>query len=89
MGNPRAITKQSIDTLLSGATPQFSQQLKVRLWDMIRDLPEGDEVRQYGEAQFALLDEIAFGTTRGTGGPGRPSLGSEGWASLPSHPAGS
>jgi hypothetical protein len=65
MASSHSVTIESIDALLSGATPQFSMQLKARLWDMIQDLPERDDVRIYGEQQMLFLDEIATGTTRG------------------------
>ena len=79
---------EDVDALLSGATPQFSMQIKARLHALIAGLPEGDEVRRYGESQMQLLDHLALGTTRGQRAPGRPPLDSDGWQSIPSHPAG-
>lgn len=81
------VTIEDVDALLSGATPQFSMQIKSRLHALIANLPEGDEVRRYGEEQMRLLDHLALGTTRGRRAPGRPSIDDEGWRSIPSHPA--
>lgn len=53
-----------IDALLSGATPQFSMQLKVRLHVLIDGLPDGDVARAYGEEQMRMLDRLALGTSR-------------------------
>lgn len=60
-------------------------QLKARLWAMIQDLPELDDVRIYGEQQMLFLDDIAFGTTRGRTGAASPASSEAGWASVPSH----
>jgi hypothetical protein len=82
------VTIEDVDALLSGATPQFSMQIKSRLHALVADLPADDEVRRYGEQQMELLDHLALGTTRGQRSPGRPALDEEGWQSIPSHPAG-
>lgn len=89
MSDAKTVTMKQVEALMSGATPQFSMQLKARLWALIRALPEGDEVREYGEQQMQLLDHLALGTTRGLRAPGKPPVDDEGWKSLPSHPAGS
>lgn len=79
---------EDVDALLSGATPQFSMQIKARLHALIEGLPEDDEARRYGEQQMVLLDRLALGTTRGLRAPGRPPMEDDGWRALPSHPAG-
>jgi hypothetical protein len=61
-----APTVKEIDALLSGATPQFSMQLKARLRAMIAELPASDTVRKYGEVQMRMLDRLATGTSRGS-----------------------
>lgn len=58
-------TIAEIDELLSGATPQFSMQLKARLHAMIIKLEENEPARKYGEQQMEMLDKLALGTTRG------------------------
>jgi len=89
MSTPSSHVKiEDVDALLSGATPQFSMQIKARLHALIGDLPTSDEARVYGEQQMELLDRLALGTTRGSRAPGRPPLDEQGWESIPSHPAG-
>lgn len=85
---PNRPSIKAIDALLSGATPQFSMQLKARLHALVQDLPANDEVRRYGEMQMRMLDRLAMGTTRAQRGPGEPPVGHESWSSVPSHPAG-
>ncbi len=82
------VTIKEIDALLSGATPQFSMQLKARVWGMIEDLPADSEVRMYGLRQMQMLDRLALGTTRGVRSPGAPPAADSGWTSIPSHPLG-
>lgn len=82
------VTIKQVDSLLSGATPQFSMQLKARLWALIEQLPADHEARRYGEAQMQLLDRLAMGTTRAGRGPAEPPADAAGWAAIPSHPSG-
>lgn len=82
------VTVNDIDALVTGATPQFSQQILERVKALIAPLPEGDGVRAYGELQLRVLDRIATGTTRGTRAPGVPDADDAGWDSIPSHPHG-
>lgn len=81
------VTITDIDALVSGATPQFSQQILERLKALIAPLPEG-EVRAYGELQAAVLERLATGTTRGVRAPGVPDVDDPAWQSIPSHPRG-
>lgn len=82
------VTVTDIDALVSGATPQFSQQILERVKALIEPLAEGDEVRTYGELQLAVLERMATGTTRGVRALGVPDVDDEGWRSIPSHPRG-
>jgi hypothetical protein len=82
------ITVHDIDRLVTGATPQFSQQILERVKALIAPLPEGDEVRAYGELLLAVLERIATGTTRGTRALGVPGDDDQGWDTIPSHPKG-
>lgn len=79
-------TVEDIDALVSGATPQFSMQIKARLHALIAPLPVESAVRAYGEQQMLLLDAMATGTTRGTQGNGQPGRDASGWERIPSHP---
>jgi hypothetical protein len=82
------VTVHDIDRLVTGATPQFSQQILERVKALIASLPEGDEVRAYGELQLLVLERIALGTTRGIRALGVPGEDADGWDELPSHPRG-
>jgi hypothetical protein len=82
------VTVNDIDELVTGATPQFSQQILERVKALIAPLPEGDEVRAYGEIQIAVLERMATSTTRGVRRLGVPSDDDQGWSTIPSHPAG-
>lgn len=82
------VTVQDIDQLVTGATPQFSQQILERVKALIAPLPEDNEVRAYGELQLLVLERIATGTTRGIRAPGVPDADDAGWSSIPSRPHG-
>ena len=82
------VTVNDIDQLVTGATPQFSMQILERVKALVLPLPEGDEVRAYGELQMQVLERIATGTTRGTRALGVPGEDNDGWDSIPSHPKG-
>jgi len=82
------VTVYDIDALTTGATPQFSLQILERVKALIAPLPEGDEVRAYGELQLRVLERIATGTTRGVRALGVPGEDDAGWAEIPSHPRG-
>lgn len=84
-----SVTIDDIDALVSGATPQFSLQIRERLSALVRDVPPGGPVREYADAQLALLDALARGTTRGLRTVGTPPSSDAGWQSIPSHPQGS
>ncbi|MCW2921232.1 MAG: hypothetical protein JWL76_1106 [Thermoleophilia bacterium] len=82
------VTVNDIDQLVTGATPQFSMQILERVKALVLPLPEGDEIRAYGELQMQVLERIATGTTRGTRALGAPGEDNDGWDSIPSHPKG-
>lgn len=86
--SPTTVTIQDVDALVTGATPQFSQQIRARVRALIAGLGEDDPVREYGELQVAVLDRLAMGTTRSTRALGVPGVDDLGWAAMPSHPKG-
>ncbi len=86
--SPSSVTIEDIDALVSGATPQFSMQIKARVHAMIQSLPADSDVRAYGMQHMQLLDAMAVGTTRGTRGAGQPAADAAGWERIPSHPSG-
>jgi hypothetical protein len=82
------VTVFDIDRLVSGATPQFSQQILERVKALIEPLPADSPVRAYGEQQLVVLERMATATTRGIRRLGVPAEGDEGWEQVPSRPTG-
>ena len=76
-------TKDEIDALVGPATPHFAYQLRARIKELVRGLPEGDPVRRYGEEQMALLDRLGHASSKAEGG-GRVRRDVPGWEELPS-----
>jgi hypothetical protein len=77
-------TIEEIDALVGPATPQFAYQLRARLHDLIRDLPEDHPVRRYGEQQMDLLDTLGHSSSKASEGP-IESPERLGWEQLKSH----
>ena len=76
----REVTVEDVRQLMGASTPHFALQLRERIRNLIRGLPEGHPARVEGEREIARLDTIAYsGETRGHAGePGLsplPSLG--------------
>lgn len=82
------VTILDVDRLMSGATPQFSQQIRERVQALIAGLPEDNDVRKYAEKHIFVLERMADATTRGIRKLGVPSDEDSGWDSMPSHPSG-
>ena len=59
-------TVEDVRQLMGASTPHFALQLRERIRNLIRGLPEGHPARVEGEREIARLDRIAFaGETRG------------------------
>ena len=76
-------TVEDVRQLMGASTPHFALQLRQRIRNLIRDLPEGHPARIEGEREIARLDEIAYvGEVRGVAAePGMaalPSVGHDG-----------
>jgi len=73
-------TIEDVRQLMGASTPHFALQLRERIRNLIRGLPEGHPARVEGEREIARLDTIAFsGETRGHAGePGLAPLPSVG-----------
>jgi hypothetical protein len=76
-------TLADVDALVGPATPQFAYQLRARVRELVRDLPEDHPVRRYGEEQMALLDRLGHASSKAAEG-GREPRSRPGWESLPS-----
>src|SRR5919109_1295430 len=77
-------TIADVDELVGPATPHFAMQLRARVRALVRDLPADDPVRRHGEEQIALLERLAFATSKAEEGPLEPPT-RPGWDQLPSH----
>jgi hypothetical protein len=79
----REPTKEDIDALVGPATPHFAYQLRARVEERVRDLPEGHRVRRYAEEQLALLDRLGHASSKAEEGA-RESRTRIGWGEIPS-----
>jgi hypothetical protein len=77
-------TKDDVDELVGPATPHFAMQLRARVRDLVRDLPDDHEVKQYANEKIALLERLAYATSKAEEGPQEPPT-RLGWDELPSH----
>lgn len=76
-------TTEEIDALVGPATPQFAYQLRARIEELIKDLPEDDPVREYGKEKMELLDRLGHASSKAEAG-GRVRRDVPGWNELPS-----
>jgi hypothetical protein len=76
-------TFADIDALVGPATPHFAYQLRARVEELIMDLPADHPVRRYAEEKMALLDRLAFASSKAENG-GREPRTRPGWEDLPS-----
>jgi hypothetical protein len=62
----REVTVDDVRQLMGASTPHFALQLRERIRNLIRDLPDGHPARIEGEREIARLDRLAFvGEVRG------------------------
>ena len=76
-------TIDAIDALVGPATPHFALQLRARVEELIKDLPEDNPVRRYGEDKMELLDRLAFASSKAEDSP-KESRERIGWEEIPS-----
>jgi hypothetical protein len=76
-------TTDDIDALVGPATPHFAYQLRARIEELIKDLPEDHPVRRYGEEKRELLDRLGHASSKAEAG-GRVRRDVPGWDELPS-----
>ena len=79
----REPTKEDVDALVGPATPQFAYQLRARVEELVRGLPAGHSVRQYGEEKMELLDRLGYASSKAAEGKREPRS-RLGWNELPS-----
>jgi len=79
----REPTKEDVDALVGPATPHFAPQLRARVEELVRDLPEPHPVRQYAQARIEVLERLAFASSKAEEGPREPRS-RPGWEEIPS-----
>jgi hypothetical protein len=84
MAEGREPTVEDVEALVCAATPQFAYQIRARVRDLIRDLPDSHPARTYGEQQVAMLDRLGRSSSRAAEGPMEPSS-RPGWEFIKSH----
>jgi hypothetical protein len=76
-------TRDDVDALVGPATPHFAYQLRARVHELVRDLPENHDVRRYAEDQMTLLDRLGHASSKADEGPHVPR-DRPGWEGIPS-----
>jgi hypothetical protein len=76
-------TKDDIDALVGPASPHFAYQLRARIDEMIKELPEDHPIRRYGEEQMARLDRLGRASSKAADSP-KESRRRIGWETIPS-----
>ena len=79
----REPTFDDVDALVGPATPHFALQLRARVRELIEGLPEDHPVRRYGEEKLALLESLAYASSKADEG-GREPRSRPGWEEIPS-----
>jgi RecB family exonuclease len=79
----REPTKEDVDALVGPATPHFAPQLRARVEELVRELPERHPVRQYAQARIEVLKRLAFASSKAEEGPREPRS-RPGWEEIPS-----
>jgi hypothetical protein len=76
-------TRDDVDALVGPATPHFAYQLRARVHELVKDLPEGHDVRRYAEEKMELLDRLGYASSKAEEGP-RVARDRPGWREIPS-----
>jgi hypothetical protein len=76
-------TFADVDALVGPATPHFAYQLRARVAELVRDLPEDHPVRRHAGEKMELLDRLGYASSKANDG-GREPRSRPGWDELPS-----
>jgi hypothetical protein len=76
-------TREDIDALVGPATPHFAPQLRARVEELVRDLPETHPVRAYAREKIELLERLGYASSKAEEGPREPRS-RPGWNEIPS-----
>jgi hypothetical protein len=76
-------TRDDVDALVGPATPHFAYQLRARVRELVRDLPEDADVRRYAEEQIERLERLGYASSKAENSP-KESRERIGWNRIPS-----
>ena len=79
----REPTIDDVDALVGPSTPHFAYQLRARVRELVRDLPDEHEVKRYAEEKMELLDRLGHASSRAEDSPKEPAP-RPGWDRVPS-----
>jgi hypothetical protein len=79
----REPTKEDVDALVGPATPHFAYQLRARLDELVRDLPDSHPVKAYAREKMDVLERLGYASSKAEDG-GREPRTRLGWDELPS-----
>jgi hypothetical protein len=83
MHEPIEPSRDDVDALVGPATPHFAFQIRARLRELVRGLPESHDVRRYAEEKMALLERLGLASSKAEQGPREPAS-RPGWDEIPS-----
>ena len=83
MHEPTEPTRDDVEALVGPATPHFAFQIRARLRELVRGLPESHEVRRYAEQKMELLERLGLASSKAEQGPREPET-RPGWDEIPS-----
>jgi hypothetical protein len=76
-------TREDVDALTGAATPHFAFQIRARVRELVRGLPQGHPVRTYADEQIEELGRLGLASSKAHEGPREPRS-RPGWDELPS-----
>jgi hypothetical protein len=76
-------TRDDVDALAGPATPHFALQIRARLHELTRGLPETHDVRRYAGQKMQLMERLALASSKAEQGPREPAS-RPGWDEIPS-----
>jgi len=79
----REPTRDDIDALVGPATPHFAYQIRARVEELVREVPDDSPVRAYADEQMDRLDRLGHASSKADEGQ-RESPDRLGWDEMPS-----
>ena len=76
-------TRDDVEALVGPATPHFALQIRARLREPVRGLPESHDVRRYAEQKMELMGRLALASSKAEQGQREPET-RPGWDEIPS-----